>query len=270
MVTEIMTIDSSSFTFDKEKVSKQIEAFIEEMVKNSHTKGVVFGLSGGIDSAVVAALAVRALGKEKVLGLILPNATLEQHYEDDARILGEQLGIKVKKISIADFVSTFKKNVDDDLSKNALVVGNAMARFRMVLLYAYSNLMNYLVIGTSNKTEIMIGYITKYGDGGIDFEPCGGLYKTQIRMLAKYLEIPQEIISKAPSAGFWEGQTDEGELGTTYDNLDLILLALEKGYKKEQIVKELKFEVSLIEKVEKLIENSEHKRNMPPILDLDL
>ncbi|NHK31412.1 MAG: NAD+ synthase [Asgard group archaeon] len=265
-----MAIDKSSFTIDCDKICKQIEKFIQEMIKTSHTKGVVIGLSGGIDSSVVAALAVRALGKDKVLGLILPNAKLEQHYEDDARKLAKQLGIEVKKISIADFISAFKENVDEGVEKNTLAVGNAMARFRMVLLYAYSNHLNYLVLGTSNKTEIMVGYITKYGDGGVDFEPCGDLYKKQIQILADYLDIPKEIITKAPSAGLWEGQTDEGELGITYDNLDLILLAMEKGYTKEQIVKELKFDILIVEKVEKMIKNSEHKRNMPPILEFNL
>jgi NAD+ synthase len=240
------------------------------MIKTSRTKGVVLGLSGGIDSSVVAALAVRALGKEKVLGLILPNAKLEQHYEDDARKLAKQLGMEVKKISIADFISAFKENVEEDVGKNTLAVGNAMARFRMVMLYAYSNHLNYLVIGTSNKTEIMVGYITKYGDGGVDFEPCGDLYKTHIRILADYLDIPKEIKDKAPSAGLWDGQTDEGELGITYDNLDSILFAIEKGYTKEQIIEELKIEASLVEKVEKMIKKSDHKRNMPPILEIDL
>ena len=140
----------------------------------------------------------------------------------------------------------------------------------MVINYAYANHMNYLVLGTSNKTEIMVGYITKYGDGGVDFEPCGALYKTQIIMLAKHLNIPEEIITKPPSAGFWEGQTDEGEMGITYETLDMILLAKEKGFTKEQIIRELKIEEKLIDKVDKMIQNSEHKRKMPPILELDL
>ena len=129
--------------------------------------------------------------------------------------------------------------------------------------------MNYLVLGTSNKSELMVGYVTKYGDGGVDFEPCGDLYKTQIRMLAKHLKIPEEIITKAPSAGLWDGQTDEAEMGITYDTLDLILLAKEKNYSKEQIIEELQIEEALFDKVDKMIKNSEHKRKMPPILKLD-
>jgi NAD+ synthase len=265
-----MAENNLSFTIDHDKVSEQIEEFIQKMVKTSKTKGVVVGLSGGIDSSVVTALAVRALGKENVLALILPNKKLDQHYEDDARILANQLGIKVKKISIEDFVVALRNNLEEDMTNNKLVTGNAIARFRMVILYAYSNYLNYLVLGTSNKTEIMVGYITKYGDGGIDFEPCGDLYKTQIRSMAKYLNIPEQIINKAPSAGLWSGQTDEGELGITYDELDLILLAMEKQYTKEQMVKDLGIKLELVEKVEKMIAVSEHKRNMPPVLDLEL
>ncbi len=263
-----LQLNKSALEIDCEKVSSKVEKFIQKIVKNSHTKGIVVGLSGGIDSAVVAALAVRAIGKEKVLALLLPNKELHQSFEDDARILANQLGIDAKKIPIADFVDTFTKNVDESVAENQLAVGNAMARFRMILLYAYANHLNYLVVGTSNKTELMVGYFTKYGDGGVDFEPCGDLYKTHIRALARYLNIPKAIIEKLPTAGLWKGQTDEGEIGITYDILDLILLGLEKGYTKDQICSELKIEPTLVEKVEKMIAYSEHKRKMPPTLKI--
>ncbi|MBN1330222.1 MAG: NAD+ synthase [Candidatus Heimdallarchaeota archaeon] len=263
-----LKLDKSAFEINCEEVTIKIEKFIQETVKNSHTKGVIIGLSGGIDSSVVAALAVRAIGKDKVIGLILPNAKLAQSFEDDARILAEQLGIDVKKIPLADFVTAFTKNVDESIAENQLVIGNAMARFRMILLYGYSNHLNYLVIGTSNKTELMIGYFTKYGDGGVDFEPCGDLYKTHIRLLAKYLNIPKAIIEKQPTAGLWEGQTDEGEIGITYDLLDLILIGREKGLIKDQICSELKIEPHLFDKVENMIKKTEHKRKMPPTLKI--
>jgi len=259
-----------SFEIDVEKVCKQIDSFIQGMIEISKTKGLIVGLSGGIDSAVCAALAVRAIGKEKVLGLIEPNAKLDPAYEDDARKHAKQLGIEVKKIAITDMVAAFISNADVAIAKNQLALGNVMARLRMVINYAYANHLKYLVLGTSNKSEIMVGYITKYGDGGVDFEPCGDLYKTQIRILAKHLNIPEEIITKAPSAGLWDGQTDEGELGITYDILDLILLAKDKGYSKEQIIEELQIEEALFDKVYKMIKNSEHKRKMPPILELNL
>jgi NAD+ synthase len=265
-----VTILTLSFEIDSEKVCKQIELFIQEMIKTSNTKGLIVGLSGGIDSSVCAALAVRAIGKEKVLGLIEPNAKLDPAYEEDARELAKQLGIEVKKIAITDMVAAFISNADVEIAKNQLALGNVMARLRMVVNYAYANHMNYLVLGTGNKTEFLVGYVTKYGDGGVDFEPCGGLFKTQIRLLAKHLNIPEKIIMKPPSAGLWEGQTDEGEMGITYDTLDMILLSKEKGYSKEQILEELKIEESLIDKVDKMIKNSEHKRKMPPILELEL
>jgi len=264
-----MPLTPSIFDIDCEATCKKIERFIQDYVAQSKTKGVVVGLSGGIDSSVTAAIAVRALGKEKVLGLILPNANLAQHYEDDARILAKQLGITVKKIPIADFVSAFVHNVDKELADNKLVVGNAMARFRMIINYAYANYNNYLVLGTSNKTEILVGYVTKYGDGGVDFEPCGGLYKTQIRLLAKFLDIPKAIIEKPPSAGLWDGQTDEGELGITYDLLDLILYGFEHNYEPKAIAEELQIDISLVEKVAAMITKSEHKRHMPPIFELE-
>jgi NAD+ synthase len=240
------------------------------MIEKSKTKGLIIGLSGGIDSSVCAALAVRAIGKDKVLGLIEPNAKLDPAYEADARKLAEQLGIEVKKIAITDMLAAFVSNADVEIAKNKLALGNVMARLRMVINYAYANHLNYLVLGTSNKSEIMVGYITKYGDGGVDFEPCGDLYKTHIRILAPYLNIPEEIITKPPSAGLWDGQTDEGEMGITYETLDKILLAKEKGFTKEQIINDFKIGEKLIDIVDKMIKNSEHKRNMPPILKIDL
>ncbi|MHA1243943.1 MAG: NAD+ synthase [Candidatus Heimdallarchaeota archaeon] len=265
-----MTLDDTIFEIDCEEVCLKIEKFIQNYISQSKTKGIVVGISGGIDSAVATAIAVRAIGKEKVLGFILPSATLDQSYEDDARKLAKQLGIQVKKISINDLVDAFTNNIDDEMAQNKLAVGNAMARFRMVLLYGYANHKSYLVLGTSNKTEIMVGYFTKYGDGGADFEPFGGLYKTHIRKLAKYLDIPKEIITKHPSAGLWKGQTDEGELGITFDLLDKILLALlDRNYTKEQIMEELEIDAATVEKVQKMIKKTEHKRNMPPVLEFN-
>ena len=262
-----MGLNSAAFEIDCEKTSAIVEKYIKDYIEQSNTEGVVVGISGGIDSAVSTALAVRALGKERVLGLILPNEALDPKYEKDARELAEQLGIEVKKIPIAEMIKAFKNSIDDELLENKLVIGNAMARSRMVLLYAYANHKNYLVLGTSNKTEILVGYITKYGDGGVDFEPCGGLYKTQIRALAKFLQIPEDIITKPPSAGLWDGQTDEGELGITYELLDKVLLGFEKELSYEDIANELEVDVSIIQKVEKMVKRSEHKRHMPPVLE---
>ncbi|MBD3192817.1 MAG: NAD+ synthase [Candidatus Heimdallarchaeota archaeon] len=264
-----MPLDNSPFQIDCDSISQQIEQFISDMVKKSGTKGIVIALSGGIDSSVAAALAVRALGKDKVLGLILPSAISPSSSEQDARKLAEQLGIQVKKIPITELMTAFSASVDQEITNDRVAFGNAMARFRMIILYAYSNHLNYLVIGTSNKSEILVGYITKYGDGGVDFEPCGGLYKTQIRLLANYLAIPEEIIKKPPSAELWEGQTDEGEMGISYELLDLVLLGFEKDLSTNQISEELNIDLSLVEKVQKMVKQSAHKRSMPPILEID-
>ena len=168
-----MKLDSSAFEIDCEVVCSKIEQYIRNYVKGSRTKGLVVGISGGIDSAVAVAIAVRAIGKENVLGLILPNAALDEKYEKDARELAQQLGIEVKKIPIADMITAFKSSIDEEMLEKQLVIGNAMARSRMILLYAYANYLNYLVLGTSNKTEILVGYITKYGDGGVDGRKTG-------------------------------------------------------------------------------------------------
>ena len=202
------------------------------------------------------------------MGLFLPRANLDPTHEKDAVKLTEQLGIQLKKIPISGMVNEFILAVGQEMGKNRLIVGNAMARFRMILLYAHANQLNYLVIGTSNKSEIMIGYITKYGDGGVDFEPCGDLYKTQMKILAKYLKIPQEIINKTPTAALWDGQTTEGELGIKYDIIDKTLLAINKGYTKRQIIQELAIEEAIYEKIDRMIKKSEHKRNIPPVLSL--
>ena len=262
-----MKLDSSAFEIDCEVVCSKIEQYIRNYVKGSRTKGLVVGISGGIDSAVAVAIAVRAIGKENVLGLILPNAALDDKYEKDARELAQQLGIEVKKIPIADMITAFKSSIDEEMLEKQLVIGNAMARSRMILLYAYANYLNYLVLGTSNKTEILVGYITKYGDGGVDFEPYGGLYKTHIRTLARHLDIPEDIITKPPSAGLWEGQTDEGELGITYELLDKILLGFEMEMSLEEIAIELDINISIVQKVVRMVKKSEHKRHMPPVLE---
>ena len=264
-----MKLDGSVFDIDCENISQQIEQQFRDYLAGANLDGVVVGMSGGIDSAVATALAVRALGKEKVVGFILPSATLDQSYEDDAREHAKQLGIKVHKISIAQLMTAFSESVDEGLLEDKVAFGNAMARFRMVILYAYANFWHYLVVGTSNKSEIMVGYITKYGDGGVDFEPCGELYKTHIRLLAKYLDVPEAIITKPPSAGLWDGQTDEGELGITYELLDLILFGKEKGLTNEELIEQLTIEPTQIELVEKLVAKSAHKRKMPPVFSIE-
>jgi NAD+ synthase len=248
------------------KVTDTIVEFIRKTVEDANAKGVVIGMSGGIDSTTTAFLCVRALGKERVFGLIMPErgVTREEDVKDALEVCAI-LGIRHRLINIDPIVIAFLENLD---SGSDMAIANLKPRIRMIVNYYYANTLNYLVAGTGNKSEVMTGYYTKYGDGGVDFLPIGDLYKTEVFELARYLGVPEKIIKKKPSAGLWVGQTDEGELGITYVKLDTILRALEKGYKPEEIPKRFDVSVEEVEKVVELVEKSKHKREMPPVVKL--
>jgi NAD+ synthase len=245
---------------DNEVVQEIIVNFIKEYVEQAGVKGAVLGLSGGIDSSLVAALASRALGPKNILGLIMPvDKEKDTKNISDAKLVAEFLGIPYKLFELKNAVASF-----DPLNLDRVARGNLAARLRMVTWYAYANQENRLVLGTGNKTELMIGYFTKYGDGGTDILPIGELYKVNVRDLAKHLEIPEAIIKKAPSAGLWEGQTDEGEIGITYPELDSILfLHLEQGLEESEIVKQGIDEIK-VRKVLNMIARTQHKRDPLP------
>ena len=235
------------------KLSVEIIEWIEVKIDQAKAKGAVFGMSGSIDSSVIASLAKKAAG-EDALGLILPchSSSLDEEY---AHKFASKIGIKTLCISL--------NSIYDDLLKilppgNDLVRGNLKTRLRMAIIYYFANILNYIVIGTSNKSEIAIGYFTKYGDGGADILPLGGLLKTEVRELATELDIPEEIIRRKPSAGLWEGQTDEGELALSYEELDSCIQALDCS-KYEGVSAEL------LARVKGLISSSEHKRTSVPI-----
>jgi len=238
---------------DLEKTKLKIESFIKEKVGD---KKAVLGLSGGIDSSVVLKLCEEALGKENVIGVMLPVKCNKEDDLRDAINYAEKLGVEYHVKNIDEIVETFFNEFD--FLKDKISRGNVMARIRMTSLYSYANEYMGLVIGTSNKTELMIGYITKYGDGGVDIEPIGDLYKTYVRELAKYIGVPEKIISKPPSAGLWEGQTDEGELGIDYETLDKILYSLENNLDTKHFSKEK------VNKVREMISSNIHKRKLPP------
>lgn len=234
-------------------LSKEIADWIQKQVEKAHKKGVLFGLSGGVDSAVVAYLARLAVG-DNALGLILPCKNDPEDVELALKV-AKKFDIKTKEAALDNI---FDELVNIYPEANNLAKGNLKPRLRMTVLYYFANTFDYLVAGTGNKSEITIGYFTKYGDGGADILPLGGLLKTEVRELAKEIGVPDEIIKRPPSAGLWHGQTDEGEIGITYEELDKVIKALEKN-KTEGMDKEI------LQKVKKMITNSEHKRAKVPI-----
>lgn len=249
--------------------SERIIKFIKDYVKQSGSKGVVLGLSGGIDSAVVAVLAKKAIGN-KLHCVYLPEREKDHDFDlEHIEKLSKRFDITFIIHTIGELVNSTKAGFWEKVSK--IPEGNMKARIRMFLLYTYANNNDYLVIGTGNKSELMIGYFTKYGDGGVDFEPLGHLYKTEVFELAKYLNIPNEIVDKPPTAGLWEGQTDEGEIGMSYEELDKILKHFESydsncGYDIDDAGKHKGLNTYDMQKVFGMIKLSEHKRISPQML----
>jgi len=246
-----------------ERVVERIVDFIKSCMSSSGARGVVLGISGGVDSAATAFLCVRALGSERVLGLIMPErgVTKDEDVEDALNVC-KILGIKHRIIDISPIVRVFLENLEEGTK---IAEANLRPRIRMAINYFHANTLNYLVAGTGNRSEIMVGYFTKYGDGGADFFPIGDLYKTEVWELANFLGVPERIIEKTPSAGLWAGQTDEEELGMSYAKLDTILKAVEKGHKPEEIPEKFGVSVEDVRRVLKLVEKSRHKREMPPV-----
>jgi len=248
-----------------EEIQKQLKDYVGD-------KKAIVGLSGGIDSAIVAYLCVQALGKGSVIGIHMPYG--DQRIED-SKLVSSELGIEDHLVNITSMVNSFPSRLLED----KLTRGNIMARVRMTVLYGHANKCNGFVIGTTNKTENLIGYFTKYGDGGVDVEPIADLYKTEVWEVGRILGVPHCIINKPPSAELWENQTDENELGMTYKELDAILQIIIRGAKDHLIACNIwdnkavsqdlknmtdKYGTEKTTRVVGLFVNSEHKRHMPP------
>lgn len=255
---------------DFEIVQNRIIDFIRNETRKAGSKGAVIGISGGIDSALTATLTVKALGEDNVLGIHMPESGLTPAADSkDAKVLADWLGIEFRTIDISGIISAYMASVPESESADRLSRGNLKARIRMSLLYFHANQMNRIVMGTGNKTEILLGYFTKYGDGGVDLEPIGGLYKTEVWELSRRLGVPEVLINKKPSAGLWEGQTDEAELGISYIDVDKVLRMLEEKESSETIMKTLNISKEQLDSVTIRIERSEHKRKAAPIPEID-
>lgn len=238
-----------------------ITEFIRRHVEAAGAKGVVVGCSGGLDSAVVAALCVEALGKSKVLAVLLPSKTSNPQDAKDALLSCKSLGLKPQEFNVSPIADGLETALGGKL--DARRRGNAKARARMMALYALAQDRDVLVCGTGNKSELLTGYFTKWGDGGVDLQPIGDLYKTQVRQLAAHLGVPKRIIDKPPSAGLWPGQTDEGDMGLTYEQLDAVLRGIELNHERATIVRKTGLPVALVRKVEGMVRRTEHKRRLP-------
>jgi len=253
---------------DVDRVSRDISGFIENSLIESNAQGLVIGLSGGLDSSTSAHLCTKVVNTDKILGLIMPSQSTSQEDIDDAVNLAEELGIKYKTIPVDPLIEPVQEvcTGSADTENDKMAAANLKARMRMLILYYHANAMNRLVVGTGNRTELLVGYFTKYGDGGVDLLPIGGLYKVDVRRVARHLGVNKNIINKDPTAGLWPGQTDEEELGIKYELLDEILyLMTENGMGEEEIALKLNITLDEVVRVKLMMLSAEHKLQMPPM-----
>ena len=244
-------------TLDYGKVAKNITGFISSQVKLRKKDGIVIGLSGGIDSSVCVILACRALTSQSIIGLSMPEKHVTPQEDiHNVRSLAKKLKIKYKEINI----ERGKKLLLNNPMKDKLAGGNFSARIRMALLYYYAATNNLLVLGTADKSELMIGYFTKFGDAGADIFPIGELYKTQVRLLGKELQVPEQILQQPSSPGFWRGQLAEKEIGLPYREIDRIL----ESYQRNQLDRR-EFSQTKIKLVIDMIRKNQHKKDDIPI-----
>ncbi|NGM68595.1 NAD+ synthase [Natronolimnobius sp. AArcel1] len=241
-----------------------ILAFIQDQVAAAGVDGAVLGLSGGIDSTLTAYLAVDALGAENVHGLVLPATVSSEDNMSDAERVAQDLKISYDVIEIEPLVDSLLE-VYPDAEGDREAVGNARARVRGVLNYLVANHEHRLVLGTGNRSEAAVGYFTKYGDGAVDCHPIGNLYKGQVRQLARHVGVPEDLAAKTATAELWADQTDEGELGLSYETLDSILATYIDGpLSAGATCRLLEVDADTVEQVRTLYEQSEHKRTVPP------
>ncbi len=248
--------------------AETIRRFLAANVRAAGAIGVVVGLSGGVDSALVARLAREALGPERVLGLLLPDRHVPPELVDETLAYARDLGITHRTVPLEPLEQEFRRALPEVADR--VTLGNTAARLRMTVLYAVAREAGRLVAGTGNKSELLLGYFTKYGDGGVDLLPIGDLYKTDVYALAEELGLPEAVRSRPPTAGFWPGQTDEGELGGRYADVDRILRRAELLESEEEIVRSTALSPELVHAVLLRLSVHRHKRRLPPVAKLGL
>ncbi|MEO2083134.1 MAG: NAD+ synthase [Desulfurobacteriaceae bacterium] len=247
---------------DKAFIEEVLVRFIREELGKAGFEKAVVGLSGGVDSSLAAFLAVKALGADNVIGISLPYKTSSPSSREDARLVAEFLNIEFHEIEITPQIDAYYSLFPD---ADGVRRGNKMARERMSILYDFAHWKGALVLGTSNKSELLIGYSTRWGDAAHDVNPLGDLYKTQVWEMASFIGVPERIIEKKPSADLWPGQTDEGEIGLSYRLLDQILVGyVDLRLRRDEIVS-LGYDEEVVDKVLSMVRRSQYKRTLPII-----
>jgi NAD+ synthase len=262
-------ITITQLAIDPKKTQKKISEFINNTLKTAHQEKVIVAISGGIDSAVALVAAVKDLGTENVTALTLPERDITPKTDvEDVMRLCEMFEVTCERVEITPMLHEIRENIPDFDQDDRVVYGNMKARLRMLLTYYYANKRRAMVMGTSNKTELYLGYFTKYGDGGVDFMPFADLYKCQIRALGRHLGVPESITEKPASARLWDGQDTEKDLGLPYDSLDLIVNTHLRGWTPIKIAAETGIDIDKVKGIVTRIAANEHKRHSPAILRL--
>lgn len=268
------TLEATIGSVDATKLANDVAAWLKARFEESGANTFVMGLSGGIDSAVVCGLAARAVGKQRVLGVIMPSASNPDDELQAAKV-ATAFGVRTLTVDLTSLAQTFQMAMPTEAALDALRLlpggeaesiearrtlakANTRPRLRMTTLYYVANLVKGVVVGTGNKTEASIGYFTKYGDGGVDLFPILDLYKFEVRAVAAEIGVPQSVIDRPPSAGLWDGQTDEAEIGLTYAQLDSTLVAMEKGDTSG-------IDPAVLKRVTSMNAGTEHKRQPVPV-----
>ncbi len=257
----------TGLSLDYGKVEDEIAGFIRKTVSDAGAQGVVVGLSGGIDSAVVGALCVRALGKDKVIGILMPASHTPAEDTADGRALAIEWGIRIYEVCIDPVFDAFMKSAPKFKGENRIATANVKARIRMVINYFVANSNEMLVAGTGDKSEDILGFFTKFGDGGVDFLPIAHLYKTQVRELGAHLGLPERVVTKPSSPQLWPGHRADDEIPAPYEVMDPVLVALfDEKLPPKEAAKKTGVEIKIVQEIVKRHKASAHKRSYPPML----